>query len=81
MKTFVQFLVRDEKNNAVPLKSKNEIQLLDERKTLNSQIVDSFDHIEKHEQMAEIVGFNIVEIETCQGNQKETIVHQNIFDF
>ncbi len=79
MKTFVQFLVRDEKNNAVPLKGKNEIQMLDERKSLNSHIVESFELIDKHEQKNLIIGFNVVEVDSFQN--RETIKNQNIFDF
>ncbi len=79
MKTFVQFLVRDEKNNAVPLKGKNEIKMLDERKNLNSHIVESFELIDKHEEKNNIVGFNIVEVDSFQN--RETIINQNIFDY
>ena len=79
MKTFVQFLVRDEKNNAVPLKGKNEIKMLDERKNLNSHIVESFELIDKHEEKNDIVGFNIVEVDSFQN--RETIINQNIFDY
>ena len=79
MKTFVQFLVRNENNVAVPLKGKNEIQILDERKSLNSHIVESFEHIDKHEQKDLIIGFNVVEVDSFQN--RETIINQNIFDY
>lgn len=79
MKTFVQFLVRNENNVAVPLKGKNEIQILDERKSLNSHIVESFEYIDKHEQKDLIIGFNVVEVDSFQN--RETIINQNIFDY
>ncbi len=79
MKTIVQFLVKDENNKPTPIKGKNDIQLIDERKSLNSQIVDAFDLIEKHDQKDVIIGFNIVEVDSFQN--KETIINQNIFDY
>lgn len=78
MKVQVQFLTKTE-NNVKPLTGKNDIQLLDERKSLNSLIIDAFDLIEKHEQKEVIIGFNIVEVHSFQN--REIIVHQNIFDF
>ena len=78
MKIQVQFLTKSE-NEVKPLSGKNEIQLLDERKSLNSHIIDAFDLIEKHEQKEVIIGFNIVEVHSFQN--REIIVHQNIFDY
>lgn len=78
MRTFVQFLVRNQ-NNVEPLKGKNEIKMLDESEPLKNQIRDSFKHIDKHEQKEEIIGFNIVEVDSYQNS--EVITHQNIFDF
>jgi hypothetical protein len=78
MKVQVQFLTKSE-NQVKPLSGKNEIQLLDERKSLNSHIKDAFDLIEKHEQKEVIIGFNIVEVHSFQN--REIIVHQNIFDY
>ncbi len=78
MKTLVQFLVRDN-GNVEPLKGKNDIKIIDERKGLNSQIIDAFDAIDKHEEKNTIVGFNIVEVDSFLN--KEIITHQNIFDF
>ena len=81
MKTFVQFLIRNENGAVEPIKGKNDIKIIDHRKPLNAQVIEGLELCDKHEQTAEIVGFNVVEVETCQGNQKETIAHQNIFSF
>jgi hypothetical protein len=78
MKTIVQFLIKG-KLTPNPIQSNGDIHILDERKSLNSQIVDSFELIEKHPKKDEIFGFNIVEVHSFQN--KEVIVHQNIFDF
>ena len=78
MKTIVQFLAKG-KTTPTPVKLNNNIHILDERKSLNSHIVESFELIEKHEQKDEIIGFNIVEVHSFQN--KEIIIHQNIFDF
>lgn len=79
MKTFVQFLKRNENGAVEPIAGKEPIKIIDDRKQLKEQIVEGLELCDKHEQTDEIVGFNIVEVETCQGNQKETIAHQNIF--
>lgn len=78
MKTFVQFLTRG-KNSPTPVILNNDIHILDERKSLNSHVVESFELIDKHEQKELIIGFNIVEVHAFQN--KEIITHQNIFDF
>lgn len=78
MKTFVQFLTR-QNNTIVSLGGSNDKHILDERKSLNSLIVDSFDQIEKHSLKNDIVGFNIIEVDSFQN--KETIINQNIFDY
>jgi hypothetical protein len=77
MKTFIQFLIRNNVN-VEPLKGGNEIQLVDERKNLNSHIIEAFEVINKHDQKDKIVGFNIVEVDSFRN--KENITHQNIFD-
>lgn len=79
MKTFIQFLKRNENGQVEPIKGKNDIKLIDERKSLNSHIIEAFELIDKHEQTDVIVGFNIVEVDSFQN--KETIINQNIFDF
>ena len=75
MKTYVQFLVKE--NNE--LKSLDNIHLLDDRKNLNSHIVTAFEVIEKRKEKNDIIGFNIVEVDSFRN--KETIINQNIFDF
>lgn len=80
MKTFVQFLKRNQIGQIENLAGKQPIKII-ENKPLKEQIVEGLELCDKHEQSQEIVGFNIVEVETCQGNQKETIAHQNIFSF
>jgi hypothetical protein len=79
MKTIVQFLSVGKNNPINPTKITNDTYILDESKSLNSQIVNSFELIEKHPQKNEIIGFNIVEVHSFQN--REIIVHQNIFDF
>lgn len=76
MKTYVQFLTKNENKELKPL---DNIHLLDERKSLNAHIVTAFDVIDKHEAKNDIVGFNIVEFDSFRN--KETIVNQNIFDY
>ena len=78
MKTLVQYLTKTE-NKVNPLTGKNDVHILDERKSLNSHIVEAFELIEKHEQKEVIIGFNIVEIHSFQN--KEIVIHQNIFDY
>lgn len=78
MKTIVQFLAKG-KLTPNPIKLNEDVHILDERKPLNSQIIESFELIEKHEQKDKIIGFNIVEVHSFQN--KEIIIHQNIFDF
>lgn len=78
MKTLVQYLTRTA-NEVKPLTGKNDVHILDERKSLNSHIVEAFELIEKHEQKEVIIGFNIVEVHSFQN--KEIVMHQNIFDY
>ena len=78
MKTIVQFLTKG-KLTPDPITLNGDIHILDENKSLNCHIVKSFDLIDKHKQKNDIIGFNIVEVHAFQN--KEVIVHQNIFDF
>lgn len=77
MKTFVQFLIRNENGAVEPIKGKNDIKIIDERKNRTAQVNEAFTLCEKHEQTAEIIGFNIVEVDAFRNT--ENIEFQNIF--
>lgn len=77
MKTFVQFLIRNENGAVEPIKGKNDIKIIDERKNRTAQVNEAFTLCEKHEQTAEIVGFNIVEVDAFRN--KENIEFNYIF--
>jgi hypothetical protein len=77
MKTFVQFLIRNENGAVEPIKGKNDIKIIDERKNRTAQVNEAFLLCEKHEQTTEIVGFNIVEVDAFRNT--ENVEFQNIF--
>ncbi len=81
MRTFVQFLKRNENGAVELLAGKEPIKVIYERKPLNAQMIEGLALCDKHEQTNEIIGFNIVEINSFLGNPTEKITHQNIFDF
>jgi hypothetical protein len=75
MKTFVQFLIRNENGAVEPIKGKNDIKIIDERKNRTAQVNEAFTLCEKHEQTAEIVGFNIVEVDAFRNKENIEINH------
>lgn len=79
MKVLAQFLTRNEIGQIVTLKGDRNIKILDERKELAELIKDGLKECDKHEQTDEIVGFNIVEVDTFQ--DRSEIKNQTIFAF
>lgn len=79
MRAFVQFLTRNQIEQIVPLGGKEPIKIIDDRKPLKEQIVEGLELCEKHPQTDDIVGFNIVEVDSFQN--KENIAYQNIYAY